>query len=103
VLQRALGLATPVYRHHLLLLEESGDKLAKLHGAVGWRELAGRYTPEALCGFLARVAGLAASVAPASPRDLLAGFAWDRVRASDAVLRWDGAALSLAPAAPERT
>ena len=28
-LQRALGFATPTYRHHLLLLEERGDKFAK--------------------------------------------------------------------------
>ena len=39
-LQRLLGLPTPAYRHHFLLLEESGGKLAKLHGSIGWRELA---------------------------------------------------------------
>src|SRR4029077_7991310 len=33
-LQRLLGVATPRYRHHLLLLERRGEKLAKLHGAV---------------------------------------------------------------------
>jgi glutamyl/glutaminyl-tRNA synthetase len=97
VLQSQLELPTPIYRHHLLLLEESGGKLAKLHGAVGWRELAAHQAPEALCGFLAGVAGLAHSPAPVRPRELLAGFVWERVRKADAVLRWDGAALSLAP------
>ena len=100
VLQHRLGLPTPAYRHHLLLLEESGGKLAKLHGAVGWRELAAHSAPEALCGFLAFAAGLRGAPAPARPRELLADFAWECVRRSDALLRWDGAALSLAPAAP---
>ena len=38
-LQRLLEIATPVYRHHLLLLERRGAKLAKLHGAVGFAAL----------------------------------------------------------------
>ncbi|OGV71278.1 MAG: hypothetical protein A3K18_01960, partial [Lentisphaerae bacterium RIFOXYA12_64_32] len=47
-LQRCLGLPTPAYRHHLLLLEPRGDKLAKLHGSVGTSLLRPRYTPPAL-------------------------------------------------------
>lgn len=93
VLQRALGLATPVYRHHLLLLEESGGKLAKLHGAVGWQELVAHYEPERLCGFLARVSGLRESADPTTPAELLADFAWDRVRREDALLCWTGSEL----------
>jgi glutamyl-Q tRNA(Asp) synthetase len=93
VLQRALALPTPSYRHHLLLLEPRGDKLAKLHGAVGWRALRGRYSAGALVGWLAHRAGLRETAAPASPRQLLAGFAWERVRAEDAVVRWTGEAL----------
>jgi glutamyl-Q tRNA(Asp) synthetase len=92
-LQRALGLATPSYRHHLLLLEESGGKLAKLHGAVGWRQLAAHYTPERLCGLLARVSGLRLRAEPVSPAELLADFDWSRVRREDAVLRWTGSEL----------
>ncbi|MFI5315440.1 MAG: glutamate--tRNA ligase family protein [Myxococcota bacterium] len=93
-LQRALGLPTPAYRHHFLFLEESGGKLAKLHGAVGWRELAGAYPAESLCARLARFAGLGESGSARSPRDLLAAFDWARVRASDLVLRWQGAQLT---------
>ena len=92
-LQRLLGLATPSYRHHLLLLEESGGKLAKLHGAVGWRELRARYRPEALCGLLARFAGLRDTAAPATPRELLAEFSWSRVRGADLALAWTGSEL----------
>jgi glutamyl-tRNA synthetase/glutamyl-Q tRNA(Asp) synthetase len=93
VLQRLLGFRTPVYRHHLLLLEEQGRKLAKLHGAVGWHELREHYTPERLCGFLAWVSGLQATPADATPRELLPDFDWKRVRGQDQVLRWTGGEL----------
>ena len=92
-LQRALGLLTPAYRHHFLLLEESGGKLAKLHGAVGWRELATAYSAEALCGRLALFAGLASGQRPLRPSDLVRDFAWERVRADDLALAWTGAEL----------
>lgn len=93
VLQRLLGLNTPVYRHHLLLLESHGGKLAKLHGAVGWEQLREHYSPERLCGFLACVAGLRPTPAGIAPRELLDGFDWRRVRTTDPVLHWTGTAL----------
>jgi glutamyl/glutaminyl-tRNA synthetase len=93
VLQRALGLPTPSYRHHLLLLEERGAKLAKLHGAVGWRALRKRGSSEALCGWLAWVAGLQPEPRPRSPIGLLADFDWSRVRSDDAIVRWTGSEL----------
>jgi glutamyl/glutaminyl-tRNA synthetase len=97
VLQRALALPTPSYRHHLLLLEPRGEKLAKLHGAVGWRELRGRYTAEAFTGWLAQRAGLRASADPLAPRELLADFAWERVRSQDVAVRWTGEGLEVLP------
>ena len=93
VLQRELGLVTPHYRHHLLLREARGEKLAKLHGAVGWRDLKEHYTARSFCGWLAHAAGLRDSAKPASPRELLAGFAWARVRGEDVGVRWTGTAL----------
>jgi glutamyl/glutaminyl-tRNA synthetase len=93
LLQRALGLPTPSYRHHFLLLEETGGKLAKLHGAVGFRELATAYDGPALCGLLASFAGLAPDPRPTTPRALLAGFDWARVRDEDRAVRWTGSAL----------
>jgi glutamyl/glutaminyl-tRNA synthetase len=93
VLQRLLGLNTPVYRHHLLLLESHGGKLAKLHGAVGWEQLREHYSPERLCGFLAAVAGLRPTAAAIASRELLDAFDWRRVRLIDPVLRWTGTAL----------
>jgi len=95
VLQRALGVSTPRYRHHLLLLEERGAKLAKLHGAVAWLALRERYAPEALCGWLACAAGLQTAPAPVRAADLVAGFAWPRVATRDRVVRWTGRELLL--------
>ena len=39
LLQALLGLATPCYRHHLLLINESGERLSKRDGAVTLRRL----------------------------------------------------------------
>jgi glutamyl/glutaminyl-tRNA synthetase len=94
-LQRALGLATPRYRHHLLLLEQRGAKLSKLHGAVGWNALRRSYGGEQLCGWLALAAGLRTSAAPATPRELLGEFDWSHVGSADRIARWDGQSLSL--------
>jgi glutamyl/glutaminyl-tRNA synthetase len=94
-LQRLLGLPQPVYRHHLLLLEERGDKLAKLHGAVGADALRAAYTAPALAGFLAHAVGLRRSAEPVTPPELLADFDWARVRRDDRVVRWTGRALEL--------
>jgi glutamyl-tRNA synthetase/glutamyl-Q tRNA(Asp) synthetase len=92
-LQRLLGLPTPAYRHHFLLLEEAGGKLAKLHGAVSWRGLREHYAPDALCGLLAEAAALIEVPVPMRPGDLLADFDWRRVRSEDRVARWTGERL----------
>jgi glutamyl-Q tRNA(Asp) synthetase len=39
LLQRLLGLPQPAYRHHRLLLDDSGRKLSKSTAATGLREL----------------------------------------------------------------
>jgi hypothetical protein len=88
-LQRLLGLPEPVYRHHLLLLEERGGKLAKLHGAVGADVLRTAYTAARLVGFLAYAADCSPA-APTTPAALLPDFAWQRVAREDRVVRWDG-------------
>lgn len=92
-LQRLLGLASPRYRHHALLLEERGGKLAKLHGAVSWRELRERYPAPRLCGLLAWLVGLREAPDPCTPASLLEGFCWEKVRREDVVLRWTGSEL----------
>ena len=97
-LQRVLELPTPVYRHHLLLLEDHGGKLAKFHGAVAATKLRARYSAAELCGFLAHAAGLRPDAEPATPPQLLADFAWDRVGSADRLVRWQTASLTLEPA-----
>lgn len=92
-LQDLLGLPRPRYRHHLLLLEERGPKLAKLHGAVGVEALRRAISARALCGWLAFAAGLLPRPEEIAPAELLAGFAWSRVVDHDRVVRWTGDAL----------
>ena len=94
-LQRLLRYPTPSYRHHLLLLEEHGGKLAKLHGSVSAALLRRHYDARSLCGLLAHAGGLQRDGAPVSPRDLLPDFSWSRVGREDRVLRWSGSALEI--------
>jgi glutamyl/glutaminyl-tRNA synthetase len=102
-LQDLLGLPRPAYRHHLLLLEERGAKLAKLHGAVGAPALRRVYSADALCGWLAHAAGLLPRAVAATPASLLREFDWSRVADRDPVVRWTGEALSIVgPAAGPR-
>ena len=87
LLQRLLGVATPRYRHHFLLLEPAGDKLAKLHGSIPWTELRARYDdPRELCSVLAEAANLGSG----TPRELVATFDWARVPHDDRIARFGG-------------
>lgn len=88
-LMQLLELSVPSYRHHFLLCEPRGDKLAKLHGSVGVEVLRQTMTAADLCGFLAHVAGLRATPAPCVPQDVLSGFSWERVARADQVVEWD--------------
>jgi glutamyl-tRNA synthetase/glutamyl-Q tRNA(Asp) synthetase len=90
-LRDELGLPVPFYRHHLLLLERSGEKLSKFHGAVGVRALRGRYDAETLCGRLASFVELVPGGTRCAPADLVAEFDWARVRRDDVEVRWGGA------------
>ena len=102
LLQRLLGVAAPRYRHHFLLLEpahrspgSAAHKLAKLHGSLPFSQLRARHDGPGLCGILAHAAGLAATTAPCRPADLVAGFDWRRVPASDRVARWTEHGLAI--------
>ena len=88
LLQRLLGLPQPRYRHHFLLLEPAGNKLAKLHGSIPWNDLRARYSAAELLAILVR----AANLDDASPRT----FDWARVPRTDKVARWDGRDLVIA-------
>ena len=88
MLQRLLGLPTPRYRHHFLLLEPGASKLAKLHGSIPFSQLSQRYSGEALCGLLAHAAGIA-EARDVRARDLVSDFAWSNVRTSDVVATFE--------------
>jgi glutamyl-Q tRNA(Asp) synthetase len=89
MLQQLLALPTPRYRHHFLLLEQSGDKLAKLHGSIPFSTVRAHYTGPELCGVLAHAADLIDEPRPCTPAELVAQFTWDRVPTSDRVAHWD--------------
>ena len=99
-LRRCLGLEAPNYRHHMLLLERQGEKLAKLHGSVSSASLRKVYSSTQLCGVLAFAAGLIASPGPTTPAELLREFSWERVRGEDRVAHWTGERLEIS-AVPE--
>ena len=86
LLQRALGLSTPRYRHHFLLLETGVDKLSKLHGSIPFPALRARHTAPELVALLAAAAGQAPR---GHVRELVADFAWSRVPRTDRLARFD--------------
>lgn len=100
VLRHLLGLPIPVYRHHLLLLEPRGTKLAKLHQSIGADVLRDHYRPGELRGFLAALAGLGEGPPVTALVDLLPSFSWAKVPTANIVVTWDG--KSLGAMAPDR-
>lgn len=93
-LGESLDGARPAYRHHLLLLENRGHKLAKFHQSVGTDVLRAHYDGPSLCGVLAHACAIRPTPAPVEPHELLADFAWPSVREQDRLLSWSGAELT---------
>jgi glutamyl/glutaminyl-tRNA synthetase len=85
LIQRALGVAQPRYRHHFLLLESSGDKLAKLHGSIPFSDLRAHHDGPALCGILAHAANLIDQPRACTPAELIESFSWSRVPTIDRI------------------
>ena len=88
LIQRALGVPTPRYRHHFLLLESAHQKLAKLHGSIPFSALRGYYSGPALCGVLAHAANLIDAPRDVTPTELVATFDWARVPTTDRLARF---------------
>jgi len=88
-LQSVMGIPSPTYRHHLLFMERSGEKLSKLHGAVDLASLRPGLEADELCGRLAAFVGLVQPGTRCRPRELVSTFDWARVRATDLELAWD--------------
>ena len=77
-----LGGTPPVYCHAPLLTGGEG-KLSKRLGSLSTQALRQELRPEALVGRLAFLCGLRERDEPASPRELLADFSWERVKTED--------------------
>ncbi len=85
LIQRALHLPTPRYRHHFLLLEaDRTGKLSKLHGSLPYSELRTRLAPEAILGQIAYVANLVPTPAPVRAGEIV--LDWVRVPTEDRAL-----------------
>ncbi len=95
LLLRMLGAKAPAYRHHLLLLEARGGKLAKFHGAASAAELRTGMNARELCGVLACAAGLLPEPRPVTPQELLADFSWERAQRENRLAHWNGRTLRI--------
>jgi glutamyl-tRNA synthetase len=102
LLYQALGLAAPRFAHVPLLVGEDGARLAKRHGAVSLGELRARGAdPLRVVGVLAALSGWAGTGARVAARELVDGFALDRIPRQPAVLRAGAlASLTLLDPAP---
>lgn len=94
-LMELLDIEAPTHRHHFLLLEPRGDKLAKLHGSIDSSILKAHYNHLELSGWLAHVAGLAPNADGIAPQALVDSFRWENVRQKNAVVRWNASASRL--------
>jgi glutamyl/glutaminyl-tRNA synthetase len=84
MIQRALALPTPHYRHHFLLLEtDRSGKLSKLHGALPYSQMRTRFSPEEILGHIAHAAGLLDEPRPVRADELT--LDWSKVPVADAV------------------
>lgn len=82
MIQRVLGLPTPRYRHHFLLLEaDRTGKLSKLHASLPYSQLRESLSPEQILGALAHVAGLIDAPRPCRADELV--LDWARVPIAD--------------------
>ncbi len=86
----ALGGDIPTYAHLPLVVNENGDKLSKRNEAITLAELrAEGVRPEAIVGFLAHALGVADTVQPIYPNDLIGQFVWERVRTEPIIVTGD--------------
>lgn len=108
-LYQLLQVTPPGWRHHFLLREPQGDKLAKLHQSVGADQLQRVYQAPQLVRILSQVAGLTpgpkpepgqmvsfapSAVEPCDFKAMVKEFDWRLVTAKDQTLVWDGQQLS---------
>ncbi|MBD5417964.1 MAG: tRNA glutamyl-Q(34) synthetase GluQRS [Desulfovibrio sp.] len=75
LVMRFLGLTPPTYAHIPLLLDSEGERLAKRHASLSLAALrAAGARPEAVVGYLGRLAGINPGGRPVRPRELVGRF-----------------------------
>lgn len=84
-LYRQLGWHEPAYAHHLLLVNEHGQRLCKRDQSLALSALRQRYSAEQIIGKLAFTIGLIPEVAPLTPDELLPHFSWDKIPLQDII------------------
>jgi glutamyl-tRNA synthetase len=86
----ALGGTRPSYAHLPLVVDETGEKLSKRHGALTLAALRdGGIRPEAVVGWLGYVLGQSETPRPVAAQELVARFAWERVHPLPVVVTAD--------------
>lgn len=81
---RFLGLRAPRYAHIPLLLDATGERLAKRHASLSLAALRARgVPPERIIGFLAKLAGINPGGGAARPRELTGRFRLDALPRED--------------------
>lgn len=86
LLYRLLGLTPPTFCHVPLLLSQDGRRLSKRDHDLNLSVLRTRYTPEAVLGKLAYLAGIHPTAEPVRVTDLLAAFDWCAVPVQDIIV-----------------
>lgn len=90
ILYRALELPPPRFAHVPLVLGSDGARLSKRHGGSAVRALGERgLAPARIVGLLAATLGLCPPDARVTPRELVAGFALDRIARAPTLLEPD--------------
>lgn len=82
-LYRALGFAPPAFGHLPLLLSHDGRRLSKRDRDMDMGLLRERFSPPALLGRLAFLAGLIDRPEPATAQELIMHFSWESLSAED--------------------
>lgn len=84
LIARALRYQAPAYAHIPLLLDESGERLAKRHKSLSMAALrAAGVAPEAIIGYLAQKAGINPGAEPVRPVDLVRDFSLCKLPLAD--------------------
>ena len=82
-LYQLLGLTPPEFYHVPLLLAPDGRRLSKREHDLDMGALRARFSPEALLGWLAALAGLVDHPEPVGAGELAKAFSWEKVRKED--------------------